>query len=159
MKKPSGWRIYGSHGELRLDEKGKVIGTTHTDGPEYDGIVACNIEEYLRTYPAAANTDYVETDILDIGYWTDTDFYEPPDSYHRRMVQTHNTFLAYTMTNYNFHCPFCNSIDLTWHPEVIWSANAQKFLILTDKMGAPTCDNCGAYHIADPIKKERPVVR
>lgn len=67
--------VAGSHGVLLVDDAtGNVLQYKADDGSDhYRNIVRFNIPEYVEY-----NGGMDDTDILLIGYWTDTGYYEPP---------------------------------------------------------------------------------
>jgi hypothetical protein len=70
--------VFSSNGELVIDAEGKVIvAESKYYNDNLKNIVRFDLEEYRKYYQGEpAPSSY---DILDLGYWTDTGQYEPPE--------------------------------------------------------------------------------
>lgn len=93
--------LHGSSGGVAFDcETGRVI---YAD-EEYKDIVRIDVNELTETY----GTSFGCHDILDVGYWTSSGFYEPPciDFRRDRDAQLHENGLCNTLG-----CEHCKRIE------------------------------------------------
>jgi hypothetical protein len=79
--------VCGSHGRVIADwQSGDVIEVCHEGGePDaYSDIRRFDFAEYRRTYAGEPQPGSI--DILDVGYWSADESYEPADPEHRAMI-------------------------------------------------------------------------
>ncbi len=78
--------VYGCGGELTVSaSSGQVLeydDMGYGDN-EYAGIVFVNVDEWHNSHPG---TVLDRIDILDLGYWTESGEYEPPENDWRRLM-------------------------------------------------------------------------
>lgn len=80
--------VYGSHGHIEINlETGDVISIYHYSGSEgdYSDIVKFDTQEFKQAWPERSGAETF--DILDIGYWTASGYYEPADTFHREEIR------------------------------------------------------------------------
>jgi len=80
--------VYGSHGHIEINlETGDVISIYHYSGSEgdYSDIVKFDIGEFKQAWPERVEAETF--DILDIGYWTESGYYEAADTFHREQIR------------------------------------------------------------------------